>query len=167
MKKIISLLVVSVFLFLSCEKDDICDTNTSTTPRLVIDFFDINNPSVLKTVTNLEVIGEGMTEALASSYNKNTISIPLKTTKNTTSYKFILNSGTPLLLNEDNIRFDYTHENVYVSRACGYKTIFNLDPTNPATRTDAILADGLWIKQIIIAKNNINNENETHVKIYF
>lgn len=167
MKKIISLLVVSVFLFLSCEKDDICDANTSTTPRLVIEFYDINNPSVLKTVTDLEVIGEGMTEAVISSNSSSTISIPLKTTENVTSYQFILNSGTPASLNEDTIRFDYTHENVYVSRACGYKTIFTLDPINPFTHTDATLADGLWIERIIITENNIDNENETHVKIYF
>jgi hypothetical protein len=167
MKKIISLLVVSVFLFLSCEKDDICDASKATTPQLVIEFYDFNNSSVLKTVTDLKVIGEGMTEALISSNNKSTISIPLKTTENATSYKFILNSNTASFLNEDTIRFDYTHENVYVSRACGYKTIFTLDLTNSFTHTDATLADGLWMKQIIITENNIDNENEIHVKIYF
>lgn len=159
--------MIVLFSFSGCEKDDICDANTSTTPRLVIEFYDINNPSVLKTVTDLDVIGVGMTEALISSNTKSTISIPLKTTKNITSYRFILNSGTPSLLNDDIIRFDYTHENVYVSRACGYKTIFTLDPINPFTHTDATLADGLWMKQIIITENNIDNENETHVKIYF
>ncbi|MFM9826906.1 DUF6452 family protein [Flavobacterium sp.] len=159
--------MIVLFSFSGCEKDDICDANTSTTPRLVIEFYDINNPSVLKTVTDLDVIGVGMTEALISSNTKSTISIPLKTTENTTSYRFILNSGTPSLLNDDIIRFDYTHENVYVSRACGYKTIFTLDPINPFTHTDATLADGLWMKQIIITENNIDNENETHVKIYF
>lgn len=61
-----------------------------------------------------------------------------------------------------------THTRMYMFRELVVTKLFlNLDPTNPATRTDAILADGLWIKQIIIAKNNINNENETHVKIYF
>lgn len=159
--------MIVLFSFSGCEKDDICDANTSTTPRLVIEFYDINNPSVLKTVTNLEVIGEGMTEALISGNNKSTISIPLKTTENTTSYRFILNSGTSSIQNEDQIKFDYTHENLYVSRACGYKTIFTLNPINPYTHTDATLADGLWIKAISIEKSNIENESKTHVKIYF
>ena len=166
MKKLVTLLLIVVFAFSSCEKDDICDANTATTPQLVIEFYDINNPSDLKTVTSLEVIGEGMTEAVISSNSSSTISIPLKTTENITSYQFILNSGTSLS-NEDTIQFDYTHENIYVSRACGYKTIFTLDPINPFTHTDATLADGLWIEQIIITENNIDNENETHVKIYF
>jgi hypothetical protein len=165
MKKILLVFLIGL-LTLSCEKDDICDANTATTPQLVIEFYDINNPSDLKTVTSLEVIGEGMTEAVISSNSSSTISIPLKTTENITSYQFILNSGTSLS-NEDTIQFDYTHENIYVSRACGYKTIFTLDPINPFTHTDATLADGLWIEQIIITENNIDNENETHVKIYF
>ena len=64
MKKITLLLLVFCFSFSSCEKDDICDANTPTTPRMVIKFFDINNPTVEKSVTNLKVIGEGMTDGV-------------------------------------------------------------------------------------------------------
>ena len=68
MKKGILLLVVFVSVFFSsCEKDDICDANTANTPRLVLTFYDINNPSVVKTVTKLKVIGEGMTEGIIFS----------------------------------------------------------------------------------------------------
>ncbi len=166
MKKTLSLLLLLIITSSSCEKDDICDAATSTTPRLVIEFYDINNPSVLKNVSNLSVIGEGMTEALLQNSNANTISIPLKTTENTTSYRFVLNSGTPFD-NEDVIKFDYTHENLYVSRACGFKTIFTLNATNPYTHTDATVTDGLWIKQIVLNSSAIENEKKTHVKIYF
>jgi len=48
----------------SCEPDDICDPNTPTTPRMLIQFFDISNPSLKKNVTNLKVIGEGMSEGI-------------------------------------------------------------------------------------------------------
>ncbi|MDD5151653.1 MAG: hypothetical protein PHC28_14440, partial [Flavobacterium sp.] len=64
MKKIIILLLIATFSFSSCEKDDICDANTSTTPRLVIDFYDITTPSLLKKVTNLKVIGDGAPEGI-------------------------------------------------------------------------------------------------------
>jgi hypothetical protein len=167
MKKVLTLLLIAIFSFSGCEKDDICDANTSTTPRLVIQFYDFSNSTVLKNVTNLKVIGEGMTEGIVFNGNGNTVSIPLKTTENSTSYSFILNSGTVSLSNEDKIKFDYTRENIFVSRACGFKTIFTLDPINPYTHTDGILADGIWIKNISVEKSNIVNENETHVKIYF
>jgi hypothetical protein len=174
--KLIVALFLLVFSFSGCEKDDICDANTSTTPRLIITFHDLTNPTILKNVTNLKVIGEGMTEGIVfntatddSKYRTSgsKISIPLKTTENTTSYSFILNSGTAALANEDKIRFDYTRKNLFVSRACGYKTIFLLNPTNPYTHTDAVVPDLLWIKAISVEKSNIENENETHVKIYF
>jgi hypothetical protein len=157
MKKIVSLILLVFFTFSSCEKDDICDANTSTTPRLVIQFFDIINQTELKNVTNLKVIGKGMTEGIVFNGNLNTVSIPLKTTENSTTYRFIFNSDSPSS-NEDEIKFAYTRENIYVSRACGFKTIFSLDK---------ISSDLLWIKDIRIEKSNIVNENETHVKIYF
>ena len=167
MKKIVSLILLVFLTFSSCEKDDICDANTSTTPRLVIQFFDYNNPTALKNVTNLKVIGEGMTEGIVFDGNGNTVSIPLKTTENSTSYRFILNSGSASFSNEDEIKFEYTRENLFVSRACGFKTIFSIDPTNPYSHTDATISDLLWIKAISVEKSNILNENETHVKIYF
>ena len=153
MKKIFLLVLVLALSFSSCEKDDICDANTPTTPRLVITFYDITNSSVLKNVTNLKVVGAGMTDGIIFNpsateeskflTNGNTISIPLKTNEDTTSYSFTLNSGNPnpALVNEDNIKFDYTRENLFVSRACGFKTLFTLDPTTPYTHTDAAVAD--------------------------
>jgi hypothetical protein len=179
MKKIILLVFALALSFSSCEKDDICDANTPTTPRVVISFYDFLNPSVLKNVTNLKVVGEGMTDGIIfnasatddSKYltNGSTISIPLRTIGTTTSYSFTLNSGNPnpALVNQDNIKFDYTTQELFVSRACGYKTIFTLDPTNPYTHTDAAVADTKWIKHISVEKSNIENENETHIKIFF
>ena len=60
MKKIISLLLLFTFGLSSCEKDDICDANTPTTPRLVITFYDNAAPTTLKTVTNLKVVGAAL-----------------------------------------------------------------------------------------------------------
>src|SRR3990167_10239040 len=103
MKKIVLLVLAVAFSFSSCEKDDICDANTPTTPRLVLSFYDINNPSTLQNVTKLKVVGEGMEEGIIfnpdatgeAQYltNGNTISIPLKTDANTTTYNFTYNSG--------------------------------------------------------------------------
>ena len=163
----------------SCEPDDICDPNTPTTPRMLIQFFDISNPSLRKNVTNLKVIGEGKTEGVVfnpsgvdeAKYltSADSILLPLNTDADIVKYKFVLNSGNknPLLVNTDNLEFKYTRESIYVSRACGFKSIFNLDPIKPFTLSDATPADEMWIQYVIVAQNNITSENETTIKIFF
>ena len=180
MKKtlIVSLLFLFAFTFSSCEKDDICDANTPTTPRLVIEFYDISNASVLKNVTDLKVIGEGMTEGIVfndatddSKYvtNGSKISIPLKTDATVTTYNFILNSRNPnpTLIDIDKVTFNYTHNDVFVSRACGFKTLFTFDPLNPYTQTTIPATKLKWMQYISVEKSNIDNENETHIKVFF
>ena len=173
MKKTFLLVLFFAFTFYSCEKDDICDANTLTTPRLVIEFYNFSNPSILKNFTNLKVVAVGMTDGVVINggaiTNGNKISIPLKTNENSTSYSFTLNSGNsnPALVNEDIIKFDYLTQELFVSRACGYKTNFILDPVNPYTHSDGAAADQKWIKFISVEKSNIVNENEAHIKIFF
>lgn len=173
MKKTFLLLLFFALTFSSCEKDDICDANTQTTPRLVIEFYDFSNPSVLKNVTNLKVVGEGMTDGIIfnglQTTSGNRISIPLKTIETSTSYSFTLNSGNPnpALIDTDIINFNYTTQELFVSRACGYKTLFTLDPTTPYTHTAAATADQKWIQFISVERSNIENENEIHIKIFF
>lgn len=177
MKKIVALLLIVLFASSSCEKDDICDANTPTTPRLVIEFYALNNASALKNVTNLKVIGEGMTEGIIfntatdnSKYltNGTRISIPLKTDSKSTTYSFILNYGNSntAIIDTDKVTFNYTTKDVYVSRACGYKTVFTFDPDNKFVQTAEPAAKQKWMT-ISVEKNNIDNENETHVKVFF
>jgi hypothetical protein len=116
----------------------------------------------------LGVIGEGVeTVILFNGVSK--IQIPLDLTKDISKYQFILNYGNsdPVFINTDNLQFDYTRNNVFVSRACGYKTLFTLSPTSPFTQTDATTPDGLWMKNITVLQSNINNEDETHLSISF
>lgn len=173
MKKIILLLFVFALSFSGCEKDDICDANTVTTPRLVISFYDFRNPSVLKSVTDLTIIGEGMTDGIifnaSTLINGSTVSIPLKTNADTVTFRFILNSRStnPAIINEDILKFNYAREELFVSRACGFKTNYTLDPQTPFVHTDGAAADQKWIQFIAIKNSIIANENETHLEIYF
>lgn len=178
MKKIICFLLLFTFGLSSCEKDDICDGNTPTTPRLVISFYDINATTTKKTVTNLKVIGEGQTQGIVFNSSAideakyltsgDSIAIPLKTDKDSTTYSFILNSGSSntTLTNTDVIKFNYTRQNVYVSRACGFKTIYKLDTQIPFVQTDPA-GDGLWMTVVQVKNPNIERENETHIKVFF
>lgn len=180
MKKLISLLLLFTFGLSSCEKDDICDANTPTTPRLVITFYDIANPTKTKNVTNLKVIGDGMeqgivfNEALAVDdslryvTNGSSIMLPLKVNDSTTTFKLIHNSlnTNPAAINTDVLKFNYTPQNVYVSRACGFKAIFQLKNVLPIVHTDPD-GDTFWMTEVDLENPNIEFENETHIKVYF
>ena len=164
MKRIFLLLLAS-FFFSGCEKDDICDAATPTTPKVVIEFYDIANPTVLKNVVNLGVIAPGFTNGFGFA-NASSIKVPLKTFQDSSVLYFIQNGSAEPTSddNQDEVTFNYTRKTEYVSRACGYKTLYTLDATNPVTATpDA----NNWIQNVIVSQPNIENENETHVKIYF
>ena len=62
--------------------------------------------------------------------------------------------------NEDLIYFNYTRDNVYISRSCGYKMEYKID--NIIVENDNLN----WIEDSIIEKQTINNEISHHVKIY-
>jgi len=151
----------------SCEKDDICDPATSTTPRLIIQFYDFTNPSVPKNVTNLTIQGIDQSLPLATFNGVNKIQLPLKILDTNTKYSLVLNSLNTTFSNQDFLEFNYSTQNVYISRACGFKSIFALNTNNGVILTDALLPDALWIKGIAIQTNSINDENTTHIKIYF
>jgi len=166
MKKLILLLFLLSLSFSSCEKDDICDEATSTTPKLIIEFYDVLHPTVLKNVTNLKVKEVG-TVAFMSFDAVSKIELPLKTTEDITKYSLIKNSLDTTTDNEDFLQFNYTRENLFVSRACGFKTIFTLDSTTPYIKSDTSTPDGFWMQTITVTTSNITTENETHIKIYF
>lgn len=164
MNKLFSLLMLC-FFFLGCEKDDICANET--TPRLIIEFFDIANPSVKKNVSNLLVKGIGQANALKTFNAVNKIELPLKIDTSSTQYSLQLNSTSTTLQNEDILEFNYSKNTVYVSRACGYKTVFQLNTSNGIIVTDSATADNLWMQNVVITTNSVTTENETHVKIFF
>jgi hypothetical protein len=173
MKKIVLLLLV-VLSFSSCEKDDICADET--TPQLVIEFYDVTNPTVKKNVTNLKVTGFStdavpvpLPNSLGTFSGVSVINLPLRTTDDITKYSLILNSSTStsIVPNEDFLQFNYTRQNLFVSRACGYKTIFELNSPNGVTRTDPAIPDLFWIQFINIQTTTIDTENEVHIKIFF
>jgi len=167
MKKIVLLLLVMLSLS-SCEKDDICTEDT--TPRLIVEFYDISNPSTLKNVVNLKVKGVGAYNDLdLGTFNGvSKIELPLNPSSSNTQYSFVLNSASSSSNpNEDIIDFNYATQTVYVSRACGFKTIYELNNLDGVIYSDASTPDTVWIQNLTIETTSITTENETHVKIYF
>ena len=80
MKKIvfITLSLLLAVSFWNCEKDDICAEGTPTTPRVIIEFYDAANPTVLKNVTNLKVVETSLTDGFGFT-GVNKIQVPLRT----------------------------------------------------------------------------------------
>ena len=163
------LLLLPLFMvFSGCEKDDICSDTTPTTPRLVIEFYDVTNLTETKNVSNLVLKTNGVTETvLFNAVSK--IYVPFDTTTDTVQFQLIQNGGDTDTTNDniDNITMNYTRTTQYVSRACGYKLNFVLNPTNGFSFTDATPNDGLWIQTMGISETTITNENEVHVKLYY
>lgn len=167
MKKIvfITLSLLLAVSFWNCEKDDICASGTPVTPRVIIEFYDAADPSVLKNVTNLGVIAPTFSEGKAFN-NVSKIEVPLRTTADVTTLNFIQNGSDTNTTNDnvEEITFNYQRVDEYISRACGFKTLFYLNDTNPIELT----VDGNnWIQSIEVLQPNIETENEVHVKIYF
>ena len=144
------------FMLSSCQKDDICPPGTETTPRLVIEFYDIEDPSTLKAVEGLLIVAEGMEEPYLGPSITNTVSIPLRTDETVTQYSFIANSGTEEE-NEDIVTFTYDLSPEYINRACGYKINFN-------NIVISIHSDeNNWLESSIILQSNVENETAAHI----
>lgn len=165
-KKIILFNIIALLLInLSCEKDDICIEET--TPHLIIRFYDIKNPDQFKVVTNLrvEIEGiEGVYDSETITILTDSISIPLKVTEDLTSFKLILNGNDndETNDNEDIFYLSYTREDKFVSRSCGYKTIFF--DANTSLESDG----DNWIISLETVKSpqDILNQQSAHVKIF-
>ena len=166
--KILALFFGSItILSMGCEPDDICPESTPTTPNLIIRFYDILNQDSKKNVFNLRVQGIGNDNPL-TNYNvvtTDSIVLPLKTNASTTQYALhqeYSNTNNVIGGNEDIITINYSTEQVYVSRACGYKTIFK-------NVTLTINNDGdNWIqsKESISDKQCVGDEKAAHFKLF-
>ena len=149
MRKYLILLIILSFTLINCEKDDICIE--TTTPKLIVVFYNNDIPATKKSVTSLTVAADNLGN-LYENQSIDSIAIPLDLTKNSTLYKF--KSGTII----DSINFTYERKDVFVSRSCGYKTIFeNLKIERRSAH---------WIKNDTIKNSTIDNETAAHLTIF-
>ncbi|TNJ42154.1 hypothetical protein KFZ70_15435 [Tamlana fucoidanivorans] len=179
------LLLAAVAISLACEPDDICPAGTPTTPRLVIDLYDAQNGDNKKNVFKLVAIGSDFytnpmpadTDKILEDYNflsqTDEIRLPLKTTENATKFvlikdAFINDNGTPndpsddfIDGNADTISMGFSREEVYVSRACGYKTIYK-----NVTLTIEPDEDNWMLSSIPLSDNqSVEDDFQTHFNI--
>lgn len=174
-KSIFLILIITgiALLSLNCEKDDICDPSTPVTPRLVIKFFSVDD-NLPKNVTRLGIVSDNFPAADTVFNGVGEIKLALNPSSDEVEYKLILNidNANQDIIYTDIIKFNYSRKVEYVSRACGYKTVYDLnnsvDLPPPFLLNNLFpIVQGNWIKNILIENYSITSENETHVKIYY
>ena len=175
MKKTITV-IAFLLLAISCEKDDICTTSNADTAHLIIKFYDQLDQETTKAVTNLLVVGINDNGGDEFSYGiestRDSIVIPLQILKNNTSYRLIKDyavddNGTPndatddvVNGNEDVIILNYENEELFISKACGFKNIFNDLIFGLGPDTDS------WILSHNVVTTKIENEDNAHIHIF-
>ena len=174
MRKFSLLAVLIILTGISCERDDICAESTATTPHLIIRFYNIDDQEQTKqvrllTVNGLDDQGNPMGDII-TSISTDSIVLPLRVQGEgiVTTSRFALkrdsdfdtDSNDTTSSNTDVIEVSYTPEFVYVSRACGYKSIF----TN--VQNTLILDSDNWIFGYKIINPTVDNENAAHIILY-
>jgi len=155
MKKLLTLIAVVLLNLTACEPDDICLEDKPGTPKLIVVFYDKNQTDTKKSVTDLQVKGVDM-EGILYNATTDSIALPLKTLAGNTSFSLTTTQNGNAA--EDIITFNYDPEDQFISRACGYKTIF----TNLTFSTGNPLN---FITKIEKLTNSISDNNNIHVKI--
>lgn len=150
MKKNLVVLLLSILLFNSCEKDDFCISNP-VTPQLIVRFYDNADPSVVKPVNNFYVWAEGK-DTLFANESIDSLVIPLNANTNSTIYNFSKDTVV------DQLTINYTTKNEYVSRSCGFRIAYeDLE----------FSASNSWVLNLSPeTSNSIDNQTEAHVKIF-
>lgn len=193
MKNLKYLILFIALVFLDCERDDICAENTPTTPRLLVEFFDAADTDTPKTAVRLSVYAvnlvtdedtglvmepeEANDSTLVFDSNTDAIELPLiignEGEETITRYFFEtdtnlrIDGDTSTDSNIDILEIKYTPDFIYVSRACGFKSVFTM-----LTVTDNPGDDSVdWIQNTVLANTTetsitVENEDDTHVQIF-
>ena len=156
MKKYYLFLSLIALLISSCEKDDFCIE--PITPNMIVRFYNATNISETKAVNDLTINISNL-DSIYTNVSLDSIVIPLDVTSNQIIYNF--SSGT----NVDILTIDYEIEEVFVSRSCGFKAIFNNVTITSDVSNDWIIGLTETLENTITIPT-INDESAAHVQIF-
>ena len=169
MKKssILVVIVMSLIISWSCQRDDICPNTVETTPLLVLRFYEEGNTEEPVPPQNLTVREVGNDTTYVFRYTRDSLAIPLRTNNDVTRYIFTVNDPGDTdpeenLINTDTLSFSYGRDEQYLNRACAFRVNFlGLRASRSAGN------DGAWITNVQINQTEVENENQAHVSIFF
>lgn len=162
-KTIYSALFCIAWTLFACEKDDLCDGSENQTPRLHVVLLDQFNVETKKPAEYVKMYISGE-ENYIERYNTADLYLPLL--PGTTSTEWVIEiydvaGQEHFLIGTEQLRFTYTPENKYISKACGFKTNYN---AFGYLRLDSQLP---WIGGISLNTNSITNEENVHIQVYY
>ena len=156
MKKYYLFLSLIALLISSCEKDDFCIE--PITPNMIIRFYNATNISETKAVNDLTINISNL-DSIYTNVSLDSIVIPLDVTSNQIIYNF--SSGT----NVDILTIDYEIEEVFVSRSCGFKAIFNNVTVTSDVSNNWIIGLTETLENTITIPT-IDDESAAHIQIF-
>lgn len=138
----------------SCEKDDFCNQDTIT-PSLVIKFLNASDMSKIKQPDSLYVWAREK-DSLYKNVKVDSIFLPLNSLTTNTTYNLAVGKDSI-----SQLKIQYETKEEYVSRACGFRIIFN----------NVIITDNelpkSWIDSLSTTSiKTINNQTNAHINIY-
>ena len=158
------LMLIILLSFSGCEKDDICVDGD--TPLMVVRFYDAADPTSLKQVSGLRVVGIGNGNPVDTFTDRaatDSVGLPLRLDAGITSFAFILNSADEDGMetgNPDTLSFQYDIQSQFISRACGF--IGTYDNLQPSLGVDS----DSWISSVEITRAFVQFSDSAHVKIF-
>ena len=156
--------ILCVLLLAGCTRDDICPEDTPTTPLLIITFKDFSNRTLAKNVPNLQVRdAEDSSIILFSTTTTDSIAIPLRNFANRTELIFTRDANSDDLggPNEDQFNLVYTTEDIYINRACGFKSNYNEVAGQLINESG-----GNWIFSFEVLTTTISDQDEAHLTLF-
>jgi hypothetical protein len=148
MKRFYFLLLLVLLGISGCEKDDFCID--PITPDLVVRFYDADNPTLTLAVTDLTIWPEGR-DTIVLNQTLDSVALPLNVNDVQTVYNFQMGDVI------DQVTVDYTVDEIFVSRSCGFKANFS-----------DLLASAIsnnWIQSINQIATVIEDESAAHIQI--
>ena len=142
-----------LFLNSSCEPDDVCSEANPWTPQLVFRLYNSSQPSEFKAVDTLRIVSLSG-EATLEFFNSDSIVLPLQVIESKINADLTISDGIT-----DRIEIDYLTNDVYLNRACGFQTTFQIQTIEVDQPTN-------WVNSIEIVTNEVITDTLAHVKIY-
>jgi hypothetical protein len=142
-----------VFLNYGCEPDDVCSEANPSNPQLVFRLYNSSQPNEFKAVDTLRIMSLG-DQAPLEFINTDSIVVPLQVNASKINTDLTISDGVT-----DRIEIDYLTKDVYLSRACGFQSTFQIESI-------AVDQPSSWINSIEIVTNEVIIDTLAHVKIY-
>ncbi|MGB5554234.1 MAG: DUF6452 family protein [Flavobacteriaceae bacterium] len=158
--KTVFFIILCIISFSACEKDDICVDGD--TPLMVIEFYDVNDTTLLKDVPSLTVNGFIAPDSVLTTIENtsaNTVTLPLRVDNTSSTFIFSQRLTVNDSIQADTITFTYQRKEEFVSRACGFTVSYTELQSNIGQEND------VWVQDILIDTLYVNNTVTTNVKI--